>query len=469
MHSDDFHKGARGEFRGDFTRDTFDPYRHFSRVLMQQGRVQLDSDWNEQVSITTHYLRTLTSDLIGPHGAPRQNDGTVGEGFKISASGNFFRIHHGHYYVDGILCQNSVSVDEPDGGLLYTEQTDYPLTTEDTPSTLPEGQYLVYLDVWERHLSYVEDDYMREKALGGPDTATRAKVVWQVKLQELTADDAAIDFKKNHEEFLAQLGAVVKPGSGKLKARARTSADDNDDPCLTAPEASYRGAENQLYRVEIHNNSEAESGPTFKWSRENGSVIFPITEFSGGDVITLEHLGRDCRFGLKPNDWVELVDDDYILRNRAAAMLKIKEVDTANSQVSLQSAPDTSVATGPGKHPYLRRWDQTTGGVNGVPVKEGMEDSDWIALEGGVEIQFPAPESDTNETGHIYQTGDFWLIPVRTATGDVEWPGTVEDPHSRLPQGVEHHYAPLANVEITGESGEHSVTDLRRKIIKLWA
>ena len=30
--------------KGDFTRDTFDPAKHFSRVLMQQGRVTLDAD-----------------------------------------------------------------------------------------------------------------------------------------------------------------------------------------------------------------------------------------------------------------------------------------------------------------------------------------------------------------------------------------------------------------------------------------
>ena len=33
---------------GDFSRDTFDSRNHFSGVLMQQGRVQLDADWNEQ-------------------------------------------------------------------------------------------------------------------------------------------------------------------------------------------------------------------------------------------------------------------------------------------------------------------------------------------------------------------------------------------------------------------------------------
>jgi hypothetical protein len=56
--------------KGDFTRDTFDPIQQFSRVLMQQGRVQLDADWNEQVAIFWHYLRSLTTDLVGPHWGP---------------------------------------------------------------------------------------------------------------------------------------------------------------------------------------------------------------------------------------------------------------------------------------------------------------------------------------------------------------------------------------------------------------
>ena len=61
--------------KADLTRDTFDAARHFSRVLIQQGRVPLDADLNEQTSIILHYLRGLAADLIGPHGGPRANNG----------------------------------------------------------------------------------------------------------------------------------------------------------------------------------------------------------------------------------------------------------------------------------------------------------------------------------------------------------------------------------------------------------
>ena len=78
--------------KGDFSRKTFDEKKHYSRVLMQQGRVQLDSDWNEQVDINLHYLRRLAQDLIGRHGTPANNDG-----FKIITKQGDYVIGSGHY------------------------------------------------------------------------------------------------------------------------------------------------------------------------------------------------------------------------------------------------------------------------------------------------------------------------------------------------------------------------------------
>ena len=41
--------------KGDFTRLTFQPEKHYSSVRLQQGRVQLDADWNEQADIALLY------------------------------------------------------------------------------------------------------------------------------------------------------------------------------------------------------------------------------------------------------------------------------------------------------------------------------------------------------------------------------------------------------------------------------
>ena len=45
--------------KADISRDTFNSEQHYSRVLMQQGRLLTDADWNEQTSILLHHIRGL--------------------------------------------------------------------------------------------------------------------------------------------------------------------------------------------------------------------------------------------------------------------------------------------------------------------------------------------------------------------------------------------------------------------------
>jgi len=467
MHDKYFDHEPRGEFRGDFSRDTYDPFRHFSRVLMQQGRVQLDADWNEQVSIFWHYLRALGRDIGGEHWGPWDNET---RGFKIEPNGdNNLLIGMGVYYVQGVLCENLTQE------LLYSGQDGYPFPDSfDIDGIISENSYLVYLDVWERHLTYAQDDYMREIALGGPDTAARSKIEWQVKLKEI--EIATTGFKENYQTFLDELGDLKKPGSGPLRARARKDEDESEDPCLVSPEARYRGAENQLYRVEIHQGGAAGKA-TFKWSRENGAVIFPIRKIEKADttIVTLEHLGRDSRFGLNPDDWVEIVDDYYTLRGQAEPLLQVKEIDHEKMEVKLKIAPTQDLEGILDRHPYLRRWDHSSNADDGavqVVESSGEEREDWILLEDGVRIQFPAVNQGVKP---VYKTGDYWIIPARTATGDVQWPQTQGNmnglvPKSLSPHGVEHYYAPLAVITVDVNGGIQTDTGdgLRRKLKKPW-
>ena len=64
--------------KADLSRDTYRRQYQFARVLMQQGRVQLDADWNEQVSILLDQTRMLAADLIGPHGGPAPDEHALG-------------------------------------------------------------------------------------------------------------------------------------------------------------------------------------------------------------------------------------------------------------------------------------------------------------------------------------------------------------------------------------------------------
>jgi Family of unknown function (DUF6519) len=63
-----------------------------------------------------------------------------------------------------------------------------------------------------------------------------------------------------------------------------------------------------LYRVEVHRSGKANDSATFVWSRDNGSVVFPIRTLKG-NVARLDNLGLDRRSTLISGDWVEIVDE----------------------------------------------------------------------------------------------------------------------------------------------------------------
>lgn len=486
----------------DLTRDTFDPARNYSRVLMQQGRVALDADWNEQASILLHYMRNLVADVFGPHAGPLLDCGfqliaplginwksavnsalsnllTLDEINKLiermgSNNGDFL-VLPGRYYVGGL----PLTLTRP---MLYSDQPGYSAFTGDSRLEALHGTdlpYLLYLDVWEQHITALEDDTIREVALGGPDTCTRAKVHWQIRAviqPETLANDPATgqpQFSCNYVDTLQPLG------SGKIRARARLDKPPTD-LCAIPPESRYRGVENQLYRVEIHNSGIAAAWPaatqakgqpkmgpaqadalvagtaTFKWSRENGSVVLSLASLNGGTAV-MTFLGRDSKLSLEQGDLTEVMDDALAACGVSGPLAVVQTVDRDRMTVTLQfanaaTAPSYSEDEANTLHPRLIRWDNKPGDMTGdgaLPVLEPADDTNletgWIDLEDGVQIRFA--------TGGGYREGDYWLIPARTITGDVDWPHEPEPDADGNPiamalgaRGIHHFYAPLGLV-----------------------
>lgn len=445
---------------GDITRNTFRPEKHYSSVRMQQGRVQLDSDSREETDIVNYFLRQLAADLIGPHAGPHGN-----VGFKIGP-GNLaeegFTIGAGRYYVNGILCENKEELDENNQPIpvTYYTQKDYP-----NPAELPGPPFLVYLDVWGRHITYIQDPEIREVALNGLDTSTREQIISQVKVEP----DISFTSCPTDDEWSSLVEKWQPQNRGMLKAgTVEFEVDDSIEPCTVSPESKYRGAENQLYRVEIHRSGPAGTA-TFKWSREAGCIDLSILQ-SSGEEFTLEHLGRDDRFSLHEGDWVEVVDDETTLRGEVYPLLQVKSIDRDRMVVTLEVPVEVELPVydqTTTSHPLLRRWDhKKLDPTLGYPVMADdgalqLEEGNWLKLENGIQIYF---EAALEQMIHMYRSGDYWLIAARTATGDVEWPGPKDDPVSRPPHGIYHSYAPLAVLVGRGAV----VTDCRREIKELW-
>lgn len=454
----------QGEYRGDCTRDTFDPAKHFLRVLYQQGRVQLDADSNEQVSILLHYLQSMAKDLFGQHGGPCDS------GFRISPTQTpvDFNIGHGHYYVDGILCEAADTA--------YRGQPDPPFAKGEE---LTKGNNLVYLDVWERHITHIEDDLIREVAFGGADTASRAKVVWQVKATSdgpdnnpVPATTPTVGWKKWADDNWHEWRTKWQPANrGQLRAKAKEASEQEAGPCITSPESRYRGAENQLYRVEIHTGgrvNDSNRKPTFKWSRDNSAVAAAWVG-TNGDKLTGIGI-RDITRGFSAGQWVELIHDEMEFRGEPGIMVKLVKVEGEVLTVDLTTATQP-IPSDPSllKHPKVRRWDQSceqkapgAGPAKVARPDKGallIEEGQWLTLEDGVQVYFEKSMS----SDHQYRTGDYWLIPARTATGDVEWPGPAGNPDALPPHGIEHHYAPLAVISVPSNGNVTVAADLRSR------
>jgi hypothetical protein len=488
--------------KGDFSRKTFDATRHYNGVLMQQGRVQLDADWNEQLAIQRHRDYTEAEDVIGECGAPKHN-----AGFRVEPApdGADLIIFPGRFYVHGRLCEldatpvpatfvsaTGVTValwyvdgaafaahqyvelsasnvasavfriqtaDETNLQLTFTSNIaafqsatglqvrrlatyltqpdlpDPPYASQSQPPALdlPDGSYLVYLDVWPRHLTALDDDLIREKALDGPDTATRVKTLWQVKLWPGPDEGAPLPDDTDCGTEVAGWEQMTAPPTGRMAARAEPGEDPG--PCVLPPGAGYLGLKNQFYRVEIHEGGELGTDTvTFKWSRDDGSVVKAILPIANSTEHTVE-TGPDALFELSNGQWVEQIDDSVDLNAIARDLFQLQR-DPVTGAVTLNFPVDEA------RHPQLRRWDsEDVVTISWPPVDEG-----WIALESGVEVRFEAG---------TYRNGDYWCIPARTVLGDVEWPADAAgDPLALLRRGISHHYCRIGVLQVDGSTLE---------------
>jgi hypothetical protein len=392
--------------KADFSRGAFEHAGRYAAVLAQQGRVQLDADWNEQAAIMLYAVRAAVADLIGWHGTPGGGSDSVGEnGFEISVTSGEILIGSGHYYVDGILSHNAATV--PLAGQPFA----------DGIGPIGRGLVLLYLDVWERCVTVLEDPSLREVALGGPDTTARLQTVWQVRTVKGSDLLTRATPRGVFMRMLAEMGAAVRlPG---------------DEPCAAAAGAGYTGLDNRLYRVEIHAGGDG-SEATFKWSRDNASVAFRVERRdSAGTVVVSPPPAAQA---IAPGDHVELETSAALLAGRPGVMNSVVSVDGA--MIGLAASIDCDSAD----TLVLRCWDSAP-----LPINPGNRHE----LEDGLAVTF---------SDGPFRTGDYWQFAARGGVGIIDWPAG----EWRAPFGVGHHYAPLALVR-----GGRSVVDLRRTFTPL--
>lgn len=443
---------------GDYTRFTFKADKNYSEVRQQQGRVSLDADWNEGEAIDDRHWRSETFDILGrcvvPAATPQAFEIAIAPGSTLGE----FTIGVGRLYLDGLQVENHGLLPQQFDPVLaelhgtepvpYSAQPYYPKALAVHPETGRSD--LIYLHVWQREVTALEDPELLEIALDGPDTTTRQQTAWQVQVLENVGEARCPDVLDVWDD-------IIEPSAGRLTTNQ--VAPGEDKPCIISPSGGYRGLENRLYRVEIHTPGIVGTA-MFKWSRDNVSVRAAVDAISPGrSQITVRELGRDQVLRFNPGDWVEVLDDYLEFRIRAGEnnvaghMAKIAAIDEAHGILTIDPAIPHNLsfdATDANRHTRVQRWDQTMGVDSDGLLKTAAGP---LELEDGVLAAFSIDPA--NRSGE-FKRGDYWVFTARTADGSVE--KLTEAP----PRGVHHHYCRLAVVHWGATVDTTHVHDCRR-------
>lgn len=423
---------------GDFSRWTAPNAvaRGYAAVLMQQARLQTDSDWNEAIQIQAHRMEAALGDIIGQNGSPKG-----GNGFLIGAGAGGFTIAAGRYYLDGALIENptATSYDAQGGDVAVPVLAN---TVADNSTVI------VYVEATRAHVSSQDDSRLADPALGGVDTTTRIRAAWRVAVEEITLTEA------ERENLIQQARCGHLPAipgweattGGMVAGTIPPGALPDDADCLIPPEAGYLSQENQLYRVQIVRGG-TRAQARFIWSRENGSVEALLARNADGEFI-LQGDRDDAALGFVSGGWVEVYDAADQFFGRTGQLTRLTLTDGIATFVPPVGNFDQLI------RPKLRRWDH--GGASTLGLQLNLAGTD---LERGLRVTF------SNGT---YAEGDYWLFEARAATGNLVWPPfPMDDPTQPIPpMGWGRRRAPLALARRVGD-GLADITELRSKFPSL--
>ncbi|MEI7898003.1 MAG: DUF6519 domain-containing protein [bacterium] len=440
----------------DISRNAFDPAKHYSSVRMQQGRVMVDDDWNENERIRMDQQIKINQDVIGDHGTPD-------DGFKISFEGETenkknlddwdFRIQKGTYYVEGLR----VILEDCE---TYLAQNDWLTLSNDDDNLhklsdkIDSHTDFVYLEAWQQPVTAVEDGELIEEALGGSDTSTRMRIMHRVRIKKNIKDNE-IDCHKQISEVKSQTGQNLIVGF---------SEEQNlYDLCSPSVQAGYLGAENQAIRVQITGYKK------FIWGFNNASPLYkvnlPLRQDDSGNTYEIEMITqpRDVYHRPGKGQIVELLAGSVVLPhgqriadtigllgrveenyNPGSRTLKItiKDFDSKYFNEWTWDEQGTLIFNRSPEHCFLRVWDMGSYIPEGCEINLDSITNTAILGHSGIKIEF---------SGDNYKPGDYWIIAARPQTPDKLVPWELQK-GGMPPHGIKRYFAPLAFVRWTNES-----------------
>jgi uncharacterized protein DUF6519 len=422
----------------DIARVTYDPTRQYRSVISQQGRVTLEADNNEAATLATEALRLETIDIIGPTGA-------LGDGYKVGpgAAPGGISIDPGILYLGGWRLELDKAID-------------LPAPSDGDTKTGAKENLLVALLLTEQSVCAVEDQALREVALGGPDSAARSRLMQHFLRLPLDGDTCAAGAALI-EGLLASDGVSVDPATLQLISQARLQAGvvpgpTNTDPCTPAAAGGYLGADNQMVRVTITAYDVTTKTGTLMWGWNNASLLYratvvdPLTLKLSNTPVDEEHAPQLGQMVEILRTELDLGDGNFIAAHQGFVTAVAQAYSFDTQQVVLSSALPADYQNN--KNPlFLRLWQAS------VPFTAAQP----AALDSvsGITVTITLPVLPS----HI-AARPFWRFAVRPSTPQMIYPQRYAD-NPQPPDGPRQWITDLAVVQPFSKGGSNPLADCR--------
>jgi uncharacterized protein DUF6519 len=412
----------------DRARVTYDRKQQYRSVVMQQGRVTLEADWNEAGQITNEEIRREALDFVGPCGTP--DDGYL---VVPATSVPFdFSIQPGTMYVGGMRAHLL-------GPVQYSNQPDWrDYDPEDpfwvdlagftsSPPISPKDEF-VYLYLREQEISAVEDPDLRDVALGGPDTAQRTRLLQRFVRTASSGTDCLSGLASAEAMWKTQ-GLFFDPDSMRLRSWSTlqvgfSTQTQTPSPCQPQGQGGYLGPDNQLIRVQISGIDQA-GNPKFIWGFDDASFFYRVhIDPSNSQSLDFQSIPVDASHQPISGQAVEVLRTAADLPNGGEVAATSGFVFTLqqNYDPDLKSVaiplgfslpPDyTNSNQSPPNQLFLRVWEQELGFTPGKPQA-------LISPALGPIGILVTLQTSGNQPFHV---GDYWMFAVRSATPQTVYP-----------------------------------------------
>ncbi len=428
----------------EISRDSHQPEKRYSGVYQQQGRMLADADWNELVEILKDRLNDALKDVLG-NGSPLHRNVVDNETSPPN-------LQWGYVYVGGIQTAVRLDAGATQQPLFeHDHQEDFPAAPA-LPSA-PDDNYVLYADVWERTVTHLMDERLRDKGLHGVDTCSRKQTIAQVKWCRTDPETS-----------------YSNPAKGNANLRAtllhKTTETDPCDPCAAELDVESRVG-SYLFRVEVHDvkgDSDDATEITLKWSSENGAEQFEA-------LLAKEEMPD----GFVSDKWAYEFFDETSERHlgvhlEQATSAPVRGVLTTVSEPANPYAVP-SISGSNATTTFVRRWDGycrldlTTktlieGKDRGVDLSTGKADNapGFVDVDSSLKIILAAIRLDMTLDNRKFVAGDYWLADVREAEHDPLDPAKSKLIENERPHGIDHHYLTLGNV-ISGVLQDNAEAD----------